>query len=289
MSVGVTGPALLVAIDGVDPGTAMAAALQELASLRPGAKLRVILTTDRPEGVVKAPNGRTDTALGAQATRIELGPLGLHEFKAAQDVLKRTKIVFPDGAEYAEDYRAPWVLRTLYDHLARDPRFEDPTRGVLLPASLGLQLVDAARETFSDQNDLLRGYRLLARDALADPQAHSAELALAASNGFVIRHDAAALRMVGWVRTYRHAGREDVVVPTLPAAYMIELAGTDPHAAGVWLGTAARRRLPRRPDRRPGDPQPRKQYRRVQLRDHRRVAVDRTSGETRREGTDCPR
>lgn len=256
MSSGAAGPTLVVAIDGVDPGTAMATDLQELASLQLGAKLRVILTTDRPEGLVKAPNGRTETALGAHATRIELGPLGLQEFKAAQAVLERAKIVFLDGAEYAEDYRAPWVLRTLYDHVALYPRFSDPNRAVLLPASLGLRLVDAARETYASQIDLLRGYRLLARDALSDSQAHSAELALAASHGFVIRQDAlsgeardslAGLKASGWVRAYRHGGREDVVVPALPAAYLIELADaagdelgrraeTDPHAAGVWLG-----------------------------------------------------
>jgi hypothetical protein len=256
MSGGAAGPALMVAIDGVDPGTAMAMDLEELASLRPGAKLKVILTSDQPEALVKAPNGRTETALGAHATRIELGPLGLREFKAAQDALKRTKIFFTDGAEYAEDYRAPWVLRTLYDHAARDPRFADPNRAVLLPASLGLRLVDAARETYAGQTDLLRGYRLLARDALSDAEAYSAEFALAACNGFVIRRDAlsgetknslAGLNAAAWVRTYRHAGREDVVVPTCPAAYLTELADAagdelgrraeaDPHAAGVWLG-----------------------------------------------------
>jgi transcriptional regulator with XRE-family HTH domain len=82
MSGGVAGPVLVVAIDGVDPGTAMAADLEELASLRPGARLKVILTTDRPEELVKAPNGRGGTALSAHATRIELGPLGLDEFRA---------------------------------------------------------------------------------------------------------------------------------------------------------------------------------------------------------------
>jgi hypothetical protein len=180
MSGGAVGQALVVAIDGVDPGTAMAMDLEELARLRPGSKLKVILTTDQPETLVKAPNGRTATALGAHATRIEIGPLGLHEFKAAQEALKRTKIIFLPGAEYAEDYRVPWVLRTLYDRFARDPRSADSTRGVLLPASLGLQLVTAARETHGDQTDLLRGYRLLARNALSDSEACSAELALVA-------------------------------------------------------------------------------------------------------------
>ncbi len=256
MSNGSAGPTLVVAIDSVDPGTAMAADLEELASLHPGNKLRMILTTDQTERLVKAPNGRTQTGLGTHAVPIEVGPLGLGEFKAAQHVLEDAKIVFPNGAEYAEDYRAPWVLRTIYDNIARDPRHKDPTREVLLPASLGLELVDAARKAYADQADLLRGYRLLARDALSDPEARSAELALAGSNGFVIRQDAlsgeardcvADLRVADWVRTYRHADRDDVVVPTVPAAFLVELAdaagdelgrraATDPHAAGVWLG-----------------------------------------------------
>jgi len=256
MSSGSVGPALVVAIDGVEPGSAMSADLEELASLHPGHKLRLILTTDRAEGLVKTLNGRTNTGLGAQATQIELGPLGLQEFKAAQRALEGARIVFLDGAEYAEDYRAPWVLRTIYDNIARDPRYEDPTRGVLLPPALGLELVDAAREAYANQTDLLRGYRLLARDALADLEAHSAELALATSNGFVIRQDALlgeardclqGLRAAGWVRTYRHTCGEDVVIPTAPAAFLVELAyaagnelgrraEADPYDAGVWLG-----------------------------------------------------
>jgi hypothetical protein len=61
------------------------------------------------------------------------------------------------------------------------------------------------------------------------------------------RDSLAGLKAAGWVRTYRHAGRDDVVVPTLPAAYLVELADVagdelgrraeaDPHAAAVWLG-----------------------------------------------------
>lgn len=256
MSTGSTGPVLVVAIDSVDPGTPMAADLEELANIRPGTKLRVIITTDRPEGLIKAPNGRTFTGLGTHAICIELGSLGLEEFQAAQQVLRHNKIAFLKGSEYAEDYRAPWVLRTIYDKIARDPRFDDPTCGVLLPPALGVELVDAARAALAGQEFFLRGYRLLARDALADTNAGRAELALAASNGFVIRQDALSpesrneligLKIGGWVRVYRHACGEDIVVPTVPAAFLVELAdvagaelecqsNTDPHDAGVWLG-----------------------------------------------------
>jgi hypothetical protein len=225
--------------------------------LRPGAKLKVILTTDHPDRLTKAQNGRTDTAVGANVARIALGPLGLEEFTVARETLVKARMLLFDGAEYAEDYRAPWVLRTIYDKVARDPRYGDPDAGtVLLPPFLGLELVDDAREAFGNHAGLQRGYRLLARDALSDSGARSAELALAASNGFVIRQDAlsgesrealAQLMAAGWARTYREAGGEDVVVPTVPAAYLVELADAagdelgrqaeaDPFAAGVWLG-----------------------------------------------------
>lgn len=256
MSTGLAGPALLLAIDDVQPGTRMAEDLEELASLRPGKKLNVILTTDRTERLTKASNGRTQTAMGTQAGVIEIGPLGLEEFQNAQRILDKHKIHFQQGAEYVEDYRAPWVLRTIYDDAARNPRHQDPDSALLLPPALGLELVDAARRSYANQADLLRGYRVLARCALADTGASSAELALAAANGFVIRQDAlsdearhavAELKSKGAVRTYRHAGSEDVVVPTIPAAFLAELADAagdelarraevDPQEAGTWLG-----------------------------------------------------
>lgn len=256
MSTGPAGPALLLAIDDVEPGTPMAADLEELASLRPGNKLNVILTTDRAERLAKAPNGRTHTAMGTRAEVIEIGPLGLEEFKKAQHTLANHKIHFQRGAEYAEDYRAPWVLRTIYDDAARSPRHQDPNSTLLLPPALGLELADAARRNYANQADLLRGYRVLARCTLADEGARPAELALAAANGFVIRQDAlsnearhavADLKSKGAVRTYRHAGGEDIIVPTIPAAFLSELADAagdelarraevNPQEAGTWLG-----------------------------------------------------
>ena len=256
MSKGTAGPILVVAIDGVDPGTAMAADLEELANALPGDMLRIIFTTDRPRRLVKASNGRTPTGLGTHATRIEVGPLGLAEFQAAQRALGHNKIFFTKGSEYAEDYRAPWVLRTIYDKMARDPRHEDPSRALMLPPALDLLLVDAARKAHAGQADLLRDYRHLARDALSDTDAGPAELALTASYGFIIRQDALSsegrealkeLKDAGWARTYRHGSGEDVAVPTVPAAFLAELADAagvelqarakaDAHSAGVWLG-----------------------------------------------------
>lgn len=255
MSTAGAGPTLVVAVDGVDPGSSAAADLEELASLRPGPKLKVVLSTDRADGLLRAPNGRTQTALGAHAGEVEVGPLGLQEFRAAKEVLESVGIAFFEGADYAEDYRAPWVLRAIYDAAARHPSYSDPARGLLLPATLGLEWIDTARAAYDGYPDLQRGYRVLARDAIADAGAASTELALMGSNGFVIRQDAlsaegrdqlATLRDQGWVRTGRMAN-QDVVTPTAPAAFLVELAdaageelgrraNADPEAAGVWLG-----------------------------------------------------
>ncbi|ASL41140.1 MULTISPECIES: hypothetical protein [Acetobacter] len=146
MSRAEVGPTLVVAIDGIEPGTPMATDLHELASLELGPKLKVILTADQREGLTRTTNGRTKTGIGAQCTEIELGPLGLEEFRLAQAVLVQVRIKFAAGAEYCEDYRAPWVLRALYDNVAGDPRYADEDKGVILAPTLDLRLVDIARE-----------------------------------------------------------------------------------------------------------------------------------------------
>lgn len=249
------GPTLVIAIDGVEPGSPIATDLHELASLGLGPKLKVILTADQREGLTRTTNGRAKTGIGTQAVEIELGPLGLEEFRLAQAELAQVRIAFAEGAEYCEDYRAPWVLRALYDGVTRDPRYAREDQRVILAPALGLGLVDATRETYAGQSELLRGYRVLARDAMADDQSGVVDLALAQSYGFVVRQDAlssesrqrlAGLQAAGHVHAYRQ-GREDVVLPTIPAVFMVELAdaastiledrtAVDAKAAGEWLG-----------------------------------------------------
>jgi hypothetical protein len=250
------GPTLVLAIVGLEPGGAMAVDLEELADTQFGPKLRLIATTDDADALLAAANGRTPTAIAARAARLKVGPLDTREFKYAERALKRLRIGFTPGAVFADEYRVPWLLRSIYDRLARHPKYGDTSGGFLLPSSLGLQQIDATRAAYARQPDLLHGYRLIARDALADQKPRSPELSLAGAYAFVVQRDALAsaseaalpqLAAQGWARTYRHAGGEDVVVPTAPEVFMSELsiaageelgrrAQTDGHAAGVWLG-----------------------------------------------------
>ena len=253
MSLGETGPILVLAIDGVDPGAEMAADLEELTTLLPGTRLKVILTTDQMKALTHTPNGRGKSALGESAWSVHVDQLDLDELRQALRVLAEHGLSFAAGVEYAVEYRAPWLLRYLYDDVAREGV---PGHVYVHPPALGLGLIELARKVHAGQHELERGYRLLARCMLADEEVIRSDLALATSNGFLVRQDALTgearaaadkLQELGAARCYRHPTGEDVVVPTIPAAFLAELgraAGEelinrikeDPEEAGKWLG-----------------------------------------------------
>lgn len=253
MSFGDSGPTLVLAIDGVEPASDMAADLEELPDLLSGARLKVILTTDQVDALTKTANGRGSTALGESFRTVAVHPLDMEEFEQAAAVLGKFGMDFHEGAEFSQDYRAPWLLRYLYDDAAREL---EPGWARLYPPALGLELIALARKVHAGQHDLGRGYRLLARCMLADEDSIQSELALAIFNGFLVRQDALSsearaaaekLQSTGAVRFYRHPTGEDVVVPTIPAAFLAELGhaaadelinriNEDPIEAGRWLG-----------------------------------------------------
>ncbi|EES0776921.1 type I restriction enzyme HsdR N-terminal domain-containing protein [Escherichia coli] len=250
------GPSLMLAIDDVEPGSQMATDLEELAGIRFGNRLVVVLTTYHANALLKNPNGRTLSAIGSRSKVFKTSPMSLDEFKLAQQILSDQRIVFQQGAEYADDYRSPWVLRTIYDDIVHNHQYQKTDLIAYLPPSPGMELIDAAQKSYESQYDLLRYYRVLARCALADTNSHSVELMFAKANGFVVRYDALSdeargvvneLKHMGAVRIFRLSGWEDVVVPTVPAAYLLELsdavcdelvlrAEQDPQDAGAWLG-----------------------------------------------------
>lgn len=253
MSLDEAGPILVLAIDGVDPESDMAADLEELPTLLPGTQLKVILTTDQDKALIQTANGRGKTALGESACSVHVDQLDLDELRQALQVLAEYGLLFDAGVEYAVEYRAPWLLRFLYDEVAREGV---PGYACVHPPALGLGLIKLARKVHAGQHELERGYRLLARSMLADEEVIQSDLALATSNGFLVRQDALSsearaaaykLQELGAARCYRHPTGEDVVVPTMPAAFLAELGRAtgeelitrikaDPEEAGVWLG-----------------------------------------------------
>lgn len=230
MSNSTRSPALVLAVDGLRPGSAVAQDFEELAETGFGPGLRLLGSTNRASEILLDATGRGDTALSTIAEVVPVDPLDDEEFSAFQEHLAQTRILFYPGAELADEYRSPWLLRTV---LAAGSAPEQEDVANVIPATMGLSLVRAARARFEALHDVVRQHRLLARDALADEETPDPELALASANAFVVRRDAltasgedAAVKLEAqaWVSFYRHPTGEDVVAFRVPELFMSELA-----------------------------------------------------------------
>lgn len=258
MSHSTQSPALVLAVDGLRPGSAVAQDFEELAETGFGPGLRLLGSADRASEILLDITGRGGTALSTIAEVVQVDPLDDDEFSAFQEHLAETRILFYPGAELADEYRSPWLLRTV---LAGGSAPEQENVANVIPATMGLSLVRAARSRFDALHDVVRQHRLLARDALADEQTPDPELALASANAFVIRRDAltasgedAAVKLEAqaWVSFYRHPTGEDVVGFRVPELFMSELAHqladlvnsqieADPDEAWLVLASQAQR------------------------------------------------
>src|SRR5262249_13355711 len=199
--------------------TAVAADLEELAETGFGTRLRILASVDDIRPLLVGANGRQQTALSTIARKIEIGPLDNEEFEAAKAELAKHRVLFVPGSNFSPEYRAPWVLRTLAARVASLPRHGDESLAAAVPPSIGVDFVLFARSRLSGYPEAQRGYRLLARDAIADVEQASPELTLARAHSFIVRRDVLSsesrdelhwLIESGWLTVYRHAGGEDV-------------------------------------------------------------------------------
>lgn len=223
-------PALILAVDGLKPGTSVAHDFEELAETGFGDGLRLIGCTDCADDILLDSTGRTETAIGQIAEQVTVDMLDDDEFAALQARLFEDRILFYPGAEIADEYRTPWVLRSV---LSEGSAPKEENIAAVIPATMGLRLVRHARERFSALDTVVRSHRILARDALADQETPDAAVVLASANGFIVRRDAlsvqgeaaaVALERQGWIRFYRHPTGEDLVGFRVPELFMSELA-----------------------------------------------------------------
>lgn len=230
MSHSLRGPALVLAVDGLRPGSATAQDLEELAETGFGPGLRIVGCIERADDILLDGTGRSEAALAAAAERVTIDVLDDDEFKDVVQELAAKRLFFYGGAELSDEYRVGWVLRLVLGK-GSAPEAEDV--GAVIPATLGLGLVASARERFKTLHEVSRLHRLVARDALADEEPAHPEIALAAANAFVLRRDtlspageraAVQLEADGWLGFYRHSNGEDLLVFRVPALFMAELA-----------------------------------------------------------------
>ena len=231
-------PALILAVDGLVPGSEVERDLEDLAELGLGSGLRIVVATDRADDIVKDVRGRGETALGAIANVIEVGPLADHEFQDLRKQLAADRILFYGGAELSPEYRAAWILRSVLAG-SRPPAEED--RAAVIPATMGLKMIQVARRRLETMVDVARLHRVIAREVVADEAMPSPELALSQSGAYVVRRDgltsigeqaANSLEEQGWISFHRHLSGVDVLVFRAPEFFISEFAFAIAEALG---------------------------------------------------------
>ncbi|MBU0583091.1 MAG: type I restriction enzyme HsdR N-terminal domain-containing protein [Alphaproteobacteria bacterium] len=260
------GPALVIAVDGIGVGRdEIRKDIEELTGDRYGDNLRLVLATDDTVTTRLTMNetGRKATRIGRRAAIVTLGVLTATEFRRAVNLLSDHRIGIMKGGQAANEYRIPWVLRSLGADITTSSQYANETLAAALPPLLGVELLKRVRERFDENNDIRHGYRALAEAVMADAADDSRLPAtvLQSMETFMIRrktlkdhlefNELKELTSRGFAKETVSEDQEMVVVARLPELLASELAFllaqelspriTDPRSAAAWFVTACAR------------------------------------------------
>jgi hypothetical protein len=231
------GPALVIALDGLSlQHDSVQQEIAQLSSAKYGDRLKLVIEADSSlaDRLFLGANRRKSTPLARRGTRIEVASLSDDEFRVACQALANNGIAFMEGAQHAEEYRQPWVLRALGSEVADAPERAQGMTAVL-PPLLSLDLISRARERFG--NPELRALASQFAAALVDDYAtggRSPELTLRSMHHFMVRRsnmnrqaDYGAVKEmieVGLARVVLGNSNEAIVVGRMPELIASELS-----------------------------------------------------------------
>ena len=146
------GPVLVLAVDGLS--LEHATVQQELAQLSSnsfGDRLKLLIEADESlmENLWYSKGRHKLTPLARRSIRIDVGPLSNDEFDDARNQFATNGMYFFDGAENAEEYRLPWVLRAMGNDVVGAPEQKSGLIA-MLPPMLSLELIHRVREKFDN-------------------------------------------------------------------------------------------------------------------------------------------
>jgi dsDNA-binding SOS-regulon protein len=233
------GTSLVLVLDGLAANSdTLRGDIDELSDDVYGPKLRLVLVMDDTtvESFVTKSGGRNASPIGRRSRHITVDALSDREFERAQAALLNHRIGFTAGAQYAAEYRAPWLLRTMAASTILLPRYKDETVQAALPPMLSLELIGRARDRFGNDEELGRLFGQIAQALLDDRRSDkpSVELMLRAMNILVVRRSTLLRHLSetelnglvsrGLLRRARTAAREAVLIPRLGELLASELA-----------------------------------------------------------------
>jgi hypothetical protein len=160
---------LIVAIDDVDPDR-MGPELDELASEAFGPRLRLVLSCSQRTvaRLTRSATGRQASRIGRRARILELGTLDDEEFVVAARTLDNVRITFVRGAQHAQEYRSPWVLRSIVSHIHAQANYADDSLAAAVPSLPGHFLMHLAETRFREDEELRGRYAEFCKALLQD-------------------------------------------------------------------------------------------------------------------------
>ncbi len=185
-----TGPQLVIAIDGLGlEHNVVRRELEALTAHSYGQRLKFVIEADTAvvDRLWSGETRRKATVLARRGKRICLEALDDEEFSRACQVMYKNGGQFMHGAARAEEYRQPWLLRSLLATAFDDP--ERPEEAIaLLPPLLSTGLFNHANQQFV-HDTLIEQAATFACAVLDDYQRHdrSPDLQLRAMHSFFLR------------------------------------------------------------------------------------------------------
>lgn len=166
--------------------------LEDLVGLAKNGGFSVVAAMDDAlvDGVIKSRNGRSLSLLGRLCDRVMVQSLQDDEFERAVFAAKRLGVKLMEGSFRSDDYRRPWILRSVICS-AMDRIPVDESCAVEAPPLLGVNFIDYVRARYDDAA-LRRHYHELARATLDDylRTGRSDKMEIEAANAFLLRDEA---------------------------------------------------------------------------------------------------
>ncbi|MCP3732574.1 type I restriction enzyme HsdR N-terminal domain-containing protein [Sphingomonas sp. MG17] len=183
------GPMLVIAVDGLGlEHDKICHELETLSAQPVNSRLKFVIEADTSaaDRLWLGQSRRKETAFARRGERIAVGLLDDEEFGQACQVLEDAGVTFMTGADKADEYRQPWLLRSMTAHVASLPKLEGITR--ILPPLPSLDLFGNVRERFV-QDPLIEQAATFARAVLDDYRAKDrpADVVLRAITNFMVR------------------------------------------------------------------------------------------------------
>lgn len=187
-----SGAQLVVAIDGLGlEHDAIRRELEALTAQSSGQRLKFVIEADTAvvDRLWRGETRRKDTVFARRGERVQVELLDDAEFARAREMMKEQGVSFMHGADRAEEYRQPWLLRSLVTSTINDPERPEGCTA-LLPPLLSLNLFQHVRTQFV-QDSLIEQAATFARTVLDDypRRDRSPALRLRAMHSFLVRKE----------------------------------------------------------------------------------------------------